>query len=59
MGAIQGQYGGGRILSAAQAAEVLQGGGDINSIMAGWVDRGAWTYYDRILQPIAANAGVL
>lgn len=26
---------------------------DINSIMAGWVDRGIWTYYDHI----TANAG--
>jgi hypothetical protein len=53
--AVQGQYGGGNILSAQQAATVLQQGGDINSIMAGWVDRGAWTYYDRIIQPLAGT----
>jgi hypothetical protein len=60
---VKGAYGPqNQILSAAQAAAVLQQGGDINSIMAGWVDRGAWTYYDRILQPLAGtgnNGGVL
>ena len=60
MAAAQGTYGANQqIMNAAQAAAVLQQGGDINSIMAGWVDRGAWTYYDRILQPIATNGGVL
>ena len=53
----QGNFGANsQILSAANANAVLQNGGDINSIMAGWVDRGAWTYYDRILQPLA-NSG--
>jgi hypothetical protein len=43
-----GAYNGGRVYSAAQAQ-----GMDINSIMAGWVDRGKWIYYDTIAQ----NAG--
>jgi hypothetical protein len=37
-----------RIMSAAEAQ-----GKDINSIMAGWVDRGKWIYYDTLTQ----NAG--
>lgn len=38
-----GQYNGGRVLSAAQAA-----GRNTNSIMQGWVDRGPWIYYDSL-----------
>lgn len=45
----------GQIYSGAQAAELLGSGYDINSLMAGWVDRGAWTYYDRVIQPLSGN----
>jgi hypothetical protein len=45
------QYGpSGQIASAAEAQ-----GLDINSLMAGWVDRGAWTYYDRVIQPLSGT----
>jgi hypothetical protein len=44
-------YGGGRVASAAQAV-----GLDINSIMAGWVDRGKWIYYDSITQNAGSSA---
>ena len=37
------EFGGGRIMSAAQAQ-----GRNTNSIMAGWVDRGPWQYWDTI-----------
>jgi hypothetical protein len=40
-----GQYGNGRVYSAAQAATA---GRNTNSIMQGWVDRGPWIYYDSI-----------
>jgi len=40
----------GQIMSAQQAT-----GLDINSIMAGWVDRGAWTYFDRVIQPLSGT----
>lgn len=43
MAQINGSYGGGRILDAAQAA-----GRNTNSVMAGWVDRGPWQYWDTI-----------
>ena len=54
-----GQYGAkNQIYDAATAAQVLaETGGDINSLMAGWVDRGAWIYYDRIFQPVASTFG--
>jgi hypothetical protein len=52
-GNIKGEFGGGRILSAAQAASVNY---DINSIMAGWVDRGKWIYYDTIAQNAGSSA---
>lgn len=38
-----GEYGGGRVLSAGQAQ-----GRNTNSIMANWVDRGPWQYWDTI-----------
>jgi hypothetical protein len=48
----QFQYGPqGQIPSAQQAT-----GLDINSIMAGWVDRGTWIYYDTITQAAGATA---
>jgi hypothetical protein len=53
----------GRAWDAGQAAALLQAGFDINSLMAGWVDRGAWLYYDRLyqqpLQNVGNGAGVL
>lgn len=44
-----------QIYDAATAAGILQQGYDINSLMAGWVDRGAWTYYDRVIQPLSGT----
>jgi hypothetical protein len=41
----------GTAYSAAQAQ-----GMDINSIMAGWVDRGKWIYYDTITQAAGSSA---
>lgn len=54
---MQGNFGPkGQILSAANAAAMQQQQNfDINSLMAGWVDRGAWTYYDRVLQPLSGT----
>lgn len=46
-----------RVWSAQQAAAILQQGFDINSLMQGWVDRGAWLYYDRIYQPLTSTFG--
>lgn len=56
---IAGATGEPKILSAAQAKTM-----DINSIMNGWVDRGAWRYWDRVLQlatgtSFGANSGTL
>lgn len=45
----------GTVWSAQQASALLQRGYDINSLMAGWVDRGAWIYYDRIFQPLTGT----
>ena len=42
-GATQGTYGGGKILSASQAV-----GRNTNSIMANWIDRTPWQYWDTI-----------
>lgn len=52
-----GNYGPrGQIISAANAQAMMQQPGfDINSLMAGWVDRGAWTYYDRLIQPLSGT----
>ncbi len=54
---MKGDYGPrNQIFSASQAASLMgQPGFDINSLMAGWVDRGAWTYYDRIIQPLSGT----
>jgi len=46
-------YAGTGILTAQGAAQVNY---DINSIMAGWVDRGTWIYYDTITQAAGATA---
>lgn len=46
-----------KAFSSTQAQAILQAGGDINSIMAGWVDRGAWLYYDRIYQSTTSTYG--
>ena len=56
-----GAYGGGRILSAAQAAQAVQntpaGGRNTNSIMANWIDRTPWQYWDTItILPAVAMA---
>lgn len=51
------QGGRGRVWDAGQADYLLQQGFDINSLMAGWVDRGAWLYYDRIYQPPLSQYG--
>ncbi len=48
---MRGEFAGGRVLSATQA-----NGLDINSIMAGWVDRGKWIYYDTITQNAGSSA---
>jgi hypothetical protein len=40
--------GNGRVMSAAQAAQLPASGRNTNSIMQGWVDRGPWIYYDTI-----------
>ena len=45
----------GTVWSASQASRILQQGYDISSIMQGWVDRGAWIYYDRIFQPLTGT----
>jgi hypothetical protein len=42
-GATAGAYGGGKILSASQAV-----GRNTNSIMANWIDRTPWQYWDTI-----------
>lgn len=47
----------GRVWSAQQASAILQAGYDISSIMQGWVDRGAWLYYDRVYQPLSSTYG--
>lgn len=56
-----GAYGGGRILSAAQAVQAVQntppGGRNTNSIMANWIDRTPWQYWDTItILPAVAMA---
>jgi hypothetical protein len=56
-----GNYGPrGQIVSAANAQAMMQQQNfDINSLMAGWVDRGAWQYYDRVILPLSGTGSTV